>query len=95
MSSAQGRGDEGISRGGELLASKWGEIKSSALPHVSWNAPLQGLLVVGSGGVVQRVRSRNLTQASLGRKRHCPHRCFFKSWQVGQHSKAGIWSPTR
>lgn len=46
MSSAQGRGGEGISRGGELLASKWGEIKSSALPHVSWNAHFRA---VGGG----------------------------------------------
>ena len=46
VSSAQGRGGEGISRGGELLASKWGEIKSSALPHVSWNAHFRA---VGGG----------------------------------------------
>lgn len=49
MSGAQGCGDEGISRGGELLASKWGEIKSSALPHVSWNAHFKGCWWWGVG----------------------------------------------
>ena len=46
MSGAQGRGGEGISRGGEPLALKWGEIKSSALTHVSWNAHFRA---VGGG----------------------------------------------
>lgn len=92
MSSAQGRGGEGISSGGELLDSKWGEIELSSSP-VSWNATSERL-VVGAGEWFRRVRSRNLTQASSGRKRHCPHRCFFTSWQVGEHSKAGSWSPT-
>lgn len=73
MSSAQGRGGEGISSGGELLASKWCEIELSSSP-VSWNATSE-LLVVGAGEWFRRMRSRNLTQASSGRKRHCPHRC--------------------
>ena len=49
MSGAQGRGGEGISRGGEPLA-----LKSSALTHVSWNAHFRavggGEWGSGSGG---------------------------------------------
>lgn len=54
VSGAQGRGGAGISRGGEPLALKWGEIKSSALTHVSWNAHFRavgdGEWGSGSGG---------------------------------------------
>lgn len=92
MSGAEGRRGEGISRRGELLASKGNETKSSALPHVAWNACLRA--IGGGGGSFRWVRPRNWTRASAGRKRHCSHRCFFKSWQVGQRSKAGSWPPT-
>lgn len=51
MSGAEGRRGEGISRRGELLASKGNETKSSALPHVAWNACLRA--IGGGGGVFQ------------------------------------------